>query len=257
MQEFLAKYMPENASAHGPHLDYINALVHWVMAVLFVGWSLYFIYVLVRFRAKRNPQASYSGAHTHATTWIEVAVVIAEVILLVGFSIPAWSDWITPPPKSKNPLEIRVVAEQFTWNIHYPGPDGTFGRTDVHQVTAGINPLGLDLNDPAARDDIFSLNQLHLEVNRPVSIRLMSKDVIHSFGLPPMRVKQDAIPGMEIPVYFTPVKTSAGKKWEIACAQLCGLGHFRMRGQLTVETKQEFQAWLVANAPQPTTPAGN
>jgi cytochrome c oxidase subunit 2 len=247
MQSFLAQYMPENASAHGPHLDTINALVHWMMLFLFVGWTIYFIYVLYRFRARRNPRASYAGAQSHASTWVEGAVVVAEIVLLVGFSIPAWSRWISPPPRSANPLEIRVLAEQFAWNVHYPGADGRFGRTTVDLVDAS-NPLGLDRQDPAAKDDIFSLNQLHLPVNRPVTVRLSAKDVIHSFSLPSMRVKQDAIPGMEIPVHFTPVKTSAGKRWEIACAQLCGLGHYRMRGFLTVETEEEFETWLTTTA---------
>ena len=247
MQEFLARYMPENASAHGPHLDFINALVHWLMFVLFVGWSLYFMWVLFRYRARKNPTADYVGARSHFSTWTEGAVVIAEVILLVAFSIPAWSRWVTPPPRSENPMVIRVVSEQFAWNVHYSGPDGTFGRTDVKLIAAGTNPLGLDESDPSSRDDVVSINQLHLPVDRAVTILLSSKDVIHSFGLPPMRVKQDAIPGMEISVHFTPVKRSGTKRWEIACAQLCGLGHYRMRGQLVVETQAEFDAWLQAN----------
>jgi len=142
------------------------------------------------------------------------------------------------------------VAEQFAWNVHYPGRDGVFGRVDVKLVDS-TNPLGLDLNDPNAKDDILSVNQLHLEVNRPVTIRLSSKDVIHSFGLPVMRVKQDAVPGIVFPVHFTPVKTNDGERWEIACAQLCGLGHYRMRGFLTIETKEQFEKFLADNAPVP------
>ncbi|HEY5611518.1 MAG TPA: hypothetical protein VIL97_09940, partial [Thermoanaerobaculia bacterium] len=246
-----ARYMPIDASAHGPGLDRINALVHWLMLVLFVFWSAYFIFVLFRFRAKRNPKADYSGVKSHLSNYAEAGVAVIEVVLLVAFSIPAWSRWIKPPDESKNPLKIRVVAEQFAWNVHYPGPDGEFGKTDVKLVD-GTNPLGLDMNDPHAKDDILSVNQLHLEVNRPVTIQLTSKDVIHSFGLPVMRVKQDAIPGTEIPVHFTPVKTSDPEKpWEIACAQLCGLGHYRMRGFLSVGTKEQFEAFLAANAPQP------
>lgn len=251
MQEFLARWMPENASAHGPRLDFINALVHWLMLALWVGWAIYLIYVMWRFSAKRHPRAVYEGTKAHVAKWSEAGVVFAEVVLLLAFSIPAWSDWVAPPPKAKNPYEIRVVAEQFAWNVHYPGPDGMFGRTAADLVEAGTNPLGLDLRDPAAKDDILSLNQLHLELNRPVTIHLTSKDVIHSFALQQMRVKQDAIPGMSIPVHFTPVKLSKGKTWEIACAQLCGLGHYRMRGSYFVETKEEFNKWLASNAPAP------
>jgi cytochrome c oxidase subunit 2 len=147
-------------------------------------------------------------------------------------------------------LQIRVVAEQFAWNVHYPGADGIFGRTVPDLVNAS-NPIGLDPADPRAADDIVSINQLHLEKDRPVTIRLSSKDVIHSFNLPTMRVKQDTIPGMEIPVHFTPVEVNGEERWEIACAQLCGLGHYRMRGFLTVHTTEDFRAWLAANAPVP------
>ena len=124
-------------------------------------------------------------------------MAVVEVILLVGFSIPMWYRWTHVPPPSSNPLEMRIVAEQFAWNVQYPGPDGVFGKRDIKLVTSS-NPLGLDLKDPNAKDDIVTLNDLHLEVNRPVIIHVTSKDVIHSFKLPVMRVETDAIPGMEI-----------------------------------------------------------
>jgi cytochrome c oxidase subunit 2 len=240
--------MPTDASAHGPELDRLSAMVHWLMLILFVVWGAYFLYVLYRFRASQHPKAKYAGAKSHVSTWGEIAVALVEVVLLVGFSIPLWARWISPPPKSANPLQLRVVAEQFAWNVHYPGVDGKFGRTDV-KLVSGTNPLGLDLADGAAKDDITTVNQLHLEEDRPVSIRLTSKDVIHSFSLPTMRVKQDAIPGMEISVHFTPVRSNEGQKWEIACAQLCGNSHYRMRGELHVHPKADFEGWLVQNAP--------
>ena len=106
------------------------------------------------------------------------------------------------------------------------------------------NPLGLDMSDPAAKDDVVALNNLHLEVNREALIHVTSKDVIHSFKLPVMRVEQDAIPGADVPIHFTPIRTTNGDRWEIACAQLCGLGHYRMRGQIFVETKADLQKWM-------------
>jgi cytochrome c oxidase subunit II len=248
MQEFLARFMPENASAHGPRLDQLTAWVHWLMLILFIGWGAYFVYVLFRFRAGAHPKAVHAGAKGKTAKMIEIGVAGVEAVLLIAFAVPTWSKWITPPKDSDNPLRVRVVAEQFAWNIHYPGGDDIFGRTDVTLVDAS-NPLGIDLRDPNAKDDIITVNQLHLEVNRPVAIALSSKDVIHSFGLPQMRVKQDAIPGQEIPVYFTPVKTSGRKRWEINCAQLCGLGHYRMRGFYHVHEKAAFETWLQQNAP--------
>jgi len=248
MEKFLATYMPVDASAHGPQLDHISVLVHWLMLLLFIGWGSYFVYALLRFRAKKNPSASYHGATSHFSTYTEVGVAVLELVLLIGFSVPAWYRWSKPLPDETNALRVRVVAEQFAWNIHYPGPDGVFGRTNINLVS-GSNPIGLDLSDPKAKDDITTINQLHLEVNRPTLIRLTSKDVIHSFSLPVMRVKQDAIPGEEIPIHFTPVKTNDGRDWQIACAQLCGLAHYRMRGYLTVHSKGDFEKWLKDNAP--------
>lgn len=248
MREWLAYYMPPDYSAHGGELDALNAYVHWLMLILFIGWGLLFTFMLFRFRRSRNPKAVYHGTKSHASKWAEIGVFVVECILLFGISIPAWSRWTTRPTKAEKALEIRVVAEQFAWNIHYPGADGVFGKADVNHVSAS-NPLGLDPNDPAAKDDVATLNQLHLEVNRPVVVRISSKDVIHSFSLPYMRVKQDATPGMEVPVHFTPVKTSGAETWEIACAQLCGLGHYRMKGQHQVHTKADFDKWMATQPP--------
>jgi cytochrome c oxidase subunit 2 len=249
MKEFLAQWMPPDYSLHGQRLDALSAYVHWLMLILFIGWGLLFVFMLVRFNRKNHPKAIYHGTKSHISTYAEVGILVAECVLLFGISIPAWSDWTDQPSPSSNPYEIRVVAEQFAWNVHYPGPDKIFGKGNVKFVSSG-NPLGLDPNDPNGKDDIATLNQLHLELNRPVIIRLSSKDVIHSFFLPYMRVKQDATPGMEVPVHFTPVKATAGAEtWDIACAQLCGLGHYRMKGQYQVHTKGDFDKWMAEQQP--------
>lgn len=233
-------FLPIQASAHAAELDTITMLVHALMVVLFVGWGGYFVYVLVRFRARRHPVASYSGASGRASTWSEVGVVAVELILLVGFSIPAWATRARGLPTTTDVTVVRIVAEQFAWNVHYAGPDGQFGRTDSSLVGPG-NPLGLDRTSPHAADDIVTINQLGLPVDRPVIVQLSARDTIHSFGVPAMRVKQDAIPGMTIPVWFTP--TLSGD-FDIACSQLCGLGHYRMRGVVKVMPEHEYQAWL-------------
>jgi len=248
MREFLAQYMPPDYSKHGPDLDALNANVHWLMLILFILWGLLFVYMLRRFRASNHPRAIYHGTKSHLSTYAEAGVAVVEVILLVGFSIPMWNKWARTPDREKDALEIRVIGEQFAWNVHYPGPDGKFGKTDVQHVSAS-NPLGIDITDPNAKDDVTTLNQLHFEVNRPVIIRITSKDVIHSFFLPYMRVKQDAIPGMQIPVHFTATKTSGTETWEIACAQLCGLGHYRMKGQYQVHSKADFDKWIREETP--------
>ncbi len=130
-------------------------------------------------------------------------MALIEIGLLIFYAIPAWATRVKAFPAESEAVVVRVVAEQFAWNVHYPGPDGKFGRTDIKLVSAD-NPLGLDRSDPNAKDDITTINQLNLPVDRPVLVHLSSKDVIHSFGLYEMRVKQDAIPGMTIPVWFIP-----------------------------------------------------
>ena len=243
MEQFLG--LPPLASVHGADIDNLISLIHWLMLILFVGWGTYFIYALIRFRAPRQPKADYGGVKSHFSSYIEVGVAIFEGVLLLGFAFPIWGMVKYEIPSESESTVVRVVSEQFVWNIHYPGADGIFGRASIDLMDAETNPLGLDYDDPYAKDDITTINQLHLPVDKPVIIHLSAKDVIHSFFLPVMRVKQDAIPGMTIPVWFIPNRTGES---EIACSQLCGLGHYRMRGFLTVETQEEYDDWLAEQA---------
>lgn len=233
--------LPENAAAHGPAIDYAMGLVHILMAILLIGWGVFFIYCLVRFRAKRNPVAQYTPVKARFSTVQESGVILAEIALLFGFAIPTWANFKTDFPVAETSTVVHVIAEQFAWNVHYAGPDGEFGARSVDLVDAALNPLGLDPADPKGADDITTINELHLPVDVPVILHLTSKDVIHSFGVPQLRVKQDAIPGLSIPVWFVPTKTG---EFEIACAQLCGLSHYRMRGFVTIETQEEHTSWL-------------
>lgn len=239
--------MIPGASAHAGQIDLVMWLVHGLMAVLFVGWSAYFAWALWRFRRGRQPRADHAGAKGRFAFWTEVGVVVAEAALLVGLALPVWFARTSAEPEGPEPLVVRVVAEQFLWNMHYPGADGVFGATRLELIDPGINPVGLDRSSPGGRDDIVTLNDLHLPVDRPVVLRLSSKDVIHSFGVNAMRVKQDVIPGLLSPVWFTPTRTG---RFEIACSQLCGIAHYRMRGLITVVSEQEFAAWLDEQAAQ-------
>jgi cytochrome c oxidase subunit 2 len=200
--------LPIDASSHGPEIDAMIGIMHWAMFILFAGWGAFFLYVVIRFRASKSPKADYTGAKSHASNYLEGAVALFEIVVLVGLAFPLWAKRVNAFPSEKEAIVVRVVAEQFNWNVHYPGADGVFGKTDMKLVTAE-NPLGLDRSDPNAKDDITTINQLHLPVNKPVIIRLSSKDVIHSFSLPFFRVKQDVIPGDVIPVWFVPTKTTS------------------------------------------------
>ena len=236
--------MPVAASSHAGEVDRIMMLVHWLMTVLFVGWGLFFGYVLFRFRSGRNPKASYAGARGRFASVVEGGVLVSEIVLLAFFSIPFWSTNVDALPPEPQSTVVRAVAEQFSWNFHYPGADGAFGRTDITLVDPD-NPLGLDRRDAAAKDDITTINILNLPVGKPVIIYLSSKDVIHSLGMPEMRVKQDAIPGIVQPVWFTPTATG---RWDIACSQLCGLAHYRMRAIYSIQSPEQYAAWLAEEA---------
>ena len=158
--------MPVEASSHAAEIDRMVVLVHWLMLVLFIGWGAYFIVTLFRFRQSASPRANYHGVKSHFSSYIEVAVAVVEVVLLVFFAIPAWATRVTNLPPESEAVVVRVVGEQFAWNMQYPGADGKFGRTDIKLVAAD-NPLGLDRSDPVAKDDITTINQLNLPVNRP------------------------------------------------------------------------------------------
>ena len=251
MTEWLG--LPALATTHGGQIDGLIGWTHVFMLALFVGWGAFFAYALVRFRRSRNPVANYAGVRSHASSYLEIAVAVVEAILLLGFSIPLWAARVDHIPAESEALVVEVTGEQFAWNIHYAGPDGKFGKTDIKLLDLQSNPLALDRSDPAAKDDVTTLNQLYLPVNKPIIVKLRSKDVIHSFGVPEFRVKQDAVPGLTIPIWFVPNVTTAEMRtrtgnaefqYEIACAQLCGLGHAHMRGFVTVLSAEEFQKWL-------------
>jgi cytochrome c oxidase subunit II len=255
--------MPPLATAHGGQIDGLIGWIHVFMLVLFVGWGGFFLYCLVRFRRSRNPVANYTGVTSNASKYSEIAVAIIEAVLLVGFSIPLWAARVDNLPPESEALVVQITGEQFAWNIHYAGPDGKFGRTDIKLLDLQSNPLGLDRSDPAGVDDVTTINQLYLPVNKPIIVKLRSKDVIHSFGVPEFRVKQDAIPGLTIPIWFVPNITTADMRtqtgnaefqYEIACAQLCGLGHARMRGFVTVQSAEEFQTWLDTTSKEQSAP---
>ena len=207
MTEWLG--MPALAATHGGQIDNLIGWIHIFMLVLFVGWGGFFLYAIFRFRKSRNPVADYKGVTSKNSTYSEIGVAVVEAILLIGFAIPLWAARVDAVPPENQALSVNLTAEQFAWNVHYAGPDGVFGRTDIKLIDLQSNPLGVDRSDPAAKDDVTTVNQLYLPVNKPIIVNLRSKDVIHSFDVPEFRVKQDAIPGLTIPIWFIPNVTTA------------------------------------------------
>jgi cytochrome c oxidase subunit 2 len=220
--------------------------VHWLMLVLFVGWIIYFGYVLFRFNAARNKKASYEGSKSKLPSYVELAIVAVEAVLLLGIAVPLWAKNVNQFPKPEDATVIQIMAQQFAWNVRYPGLDGKFGQQDM-KLIASDNVFGVDPADPAGKDDIQVLNEIHVAVNKPVLIYLSSKDVIHSLKLVAMRITQDAIPGLRIPCTFTPTKIG---RYQIECAQLCGGGHSAMAGGfVVVQSQADFDSWLKSKSP--------
>jgi cytochrome c oxidase subunit 2 len=173
-----------------------------------------------------------------------MAIIAEGGVLAIG--MPVWTEYFDAVPPADAVL-VEVTAQQFMWNVRYPGADGKFGRTDPRLIDDTTNPLGIDRSDPAGRDDVYAINDITVPFGRAVRVRLRSKDVIHSFFLPHFRVKQDAVPGMTLEVVFFPTRTG---QFELACAQLCGLAHYRMRGFFNVVSSAEFEQWLRAQREQ-------
>lgn len=234
--------LPLDISSHGYRIDEIIGWSHLVVFLLFIGWGTFFIYTIIRFRQRNHPKADPHGVRSHITSYLEAVIVVIELVLLFALSIPFWASSVARVPEPSEAFRVRVVAQQFQWNVHYAGPDGVFGRTDPQMVRPQENNhIGLDRADLFGKDDVMTNNQLNLPVDQPVVIELSSLDVVHSFFVPVLRVKQDAVPGLVIPLSFT--ATAIGKH-EIACSQLCGLGHAQMRGFITLMEPAGFEAWL-------------
>ena len=272
--------LPVAASTYAGKIDFGIWLIHVAMVGIFVLWGIFFGYLLIKYR-KRPGVAAEREDHGETPAKLSVpdsfskfpfaqllyqnsgelksllpdfAVMAFEIALIVFYALPVWSSIKMKMPSEKDAVVVRVVGEQFGWDVQYPGHDGTFARSKPELVHFN-NPLGIDKTDPDADDDVVVANELHLPVNRPALIKLSSKDVIHDFFIPEFRIKQDAVPGLEIPVWIEPNRIG---HYELACAQLCGFGHSLMRGDVYVESQEDFDKWLksrLAAAPPPPKPS--
>lgn len=246
--------LPTAASAHAWEVDRIILLVHVMIAVAVVVWGTFYFVPLFKYRASKHPRADYAGLRSKLPYVFVGLLAVIELVLLFGFSLPFWEHQVSAAPApGEDVARVRVVAQQFQWNFHYPGEDGVFGPTRPELVDDQINPLGIDRRDPRAKDDFSKLGVLTLPVGVKADLHVTSKDVVHSFSVPEFRVKQDAIPGMNVPVRFTPTMTSAEfreiegdpeREFEVVCAQLCGLGHYQMNATVRIVSREEFDAWV-------------
>jgi cytochrome c oxidase subunit II len=232
-------WFPTLASVHGQRIDSLFMAVLIVSGIAFVLVQGALGFFVARYGENGRERAAYWHDNPRAEAFLLIGTaVILTILVFMGQRVWASIYFVDAPADA---LVIEATGEQFQWNLHYAGPDGAFGRTDTKLISS-TNNIGLDRTDPAAKDDVTTINEMHFPMGRPVKVRLRSKDVIHSFFLPNLRIKQDAVPGLAIEVWFTPNRAGA---YEIACAELCGLGHYRMKGALTIdESQQAFDTWL-------------
>ena len=234
-------WFPASISEHGPAYDQQFLLTIIVVGVAFAIAQVALGYAVWRFRdTGGGVRAIYShGNNRLEIVWTVVTAVVFITLALLGQRV--WYNLHMREP-AKDAAVVRVTAQQFQWNFHYAGADGKFGKIDPKKINDGsLNYIGLDDADPASADDAV-VQTLVVQVNRPVELMLSSRDVTHSFWVPQLRYKQDAVPGMDIPSYFTP--NTVGR-FEIACAELCGQQHYKMRAYMLVLPDDEYNSLIV------------
>lgn len=231
-------WFPKSITAVGNEIDSQFMRTLWITGLIFIAAQLGLAWVIFRYR-DRGGRAS----HFEGNTTMEVIWTLATVILFVGLGVYGESAWAEVHFRDAAPgaIQIECTGQQFAWNFRYPGADNKFGRVKPELVSASSgNPVGLDRTDPDAKDDLVS-PIIAVPVNREIDLSIRSQDVTHSFFVRELRLKQDAVPGMLIHIHFT--ATEIGD-YEIACAELCGLGHYRMRSVLRVMSDADYAQFL-------------
>lgn len=245
------RMLPIPASDHGQKYE---TMFNWTIVltgiVFFLTQAALFFFIF-KFKDTGTRKAEFiSHNNTLEVIWTTVPAITLLILVVIGLR-----NWITMTgPAPDGHIIVEVTGKQFNWIIRYPGPDKTFGQTDFRKIDDANNILGIDWNDPAAKDDIIIQNgEMHLLVDKPVKLVIKSRDVIHNVGLPHFRMKMDAVPGVVTSMWFTPLITSKQMAkevgnpefvYEINCAEMCGKGHYSMRGTVIVETENEFNEWL-------------
>jgi cytochrome c oxidase subunit 2 len=215
-------WLPVNVSTYGGEIDSIFYLILWITGIVFVLVEATLVWFAFRYRHRDGRKAE----HIHGSLRVEVIWTVIPFLIVIGLGAISFGPWsrLKNPDRFPAPgLEVSIRAKQFEWQVTYPGADGRLGT----------------------EDDFEKRNQLHVPVGQPVLVHLSSEDVIHSFFLPHFRLKQDVVPGMDLSAWFEAIATG---EYPLACAELCGTGHTRMMGTVTVHTAPGFEAWLSAEA---------
>jgi len=251
------KILGEPASDHGVLIDRMLYITIAITFIVFLITQVALFWFSYKYQESDNRKPYY---YPHNNKLEVIWTVIPAIVLtvLVGFGIFYWFKITGNAPK--NAMVVEVVGKQFGWEFRYPGKDGILGKKYFKNISdATNNPLGQLWDDEANYDDIYTTTEMHLVVNKPVKLVIGAKDVIHDVGLAHFRMKMDAVPGTPTTMWFTPTITTKQMKektgnpdfvYEISCDQMCGKGHYSMRGTIVVETQEEFDAWIVGKKPQ-------
>lgn len=248
--------LPVPASNHGVKYEEMLYVTNVLTVIVFVITQFMLFFFIIRYRDNGKRKASYLP-HNNVLEIIWTTIPALTLLTLIIIGLKHWNTMTGAPPKDK--MVVEVVGKQFNFIIRYPGADGKFGKVDFRKINEENNILGLDWDDPNSKDDIVVQNgELHLVKEKPVQLVIRSRDVIHDVGLPHFRMKMDAVPGLTTTMWFTPLYTSKEMQeitknpefvYEINCAEMCGKGHFSMRGTVVVGTQSEFNIWLKQQKP--------
>ncbi|MEE9301179.1 MAG: cytochrome c oxidase subunit II, partial [Alphaproteobacteria bacterium] len=234
---FLSPWWWTPIASNWGYIDDTIIITFWITGVVFIGLILFIAYCVLRYHHREGRRADYEPENKKMEWWLIGLTTVGVVGMLVP-GVLVWNQFITVPEEA---TEIEVVAQQWQWSFRLPGNDGVLGTSNVRHVSYE-NPLGLNPNDPNGQDDVvIEADDLHLPLDKPVKVLLRSLDVLHDFYVPQFRAKMDMVPGMVTYFWFTP--TRAGT-FEALCAELCGVGHYAMRGYVVVEEESAYQAWL-------------
>ncbi|MFW0759291.1 c-type cytochrome [Pseudomonas sp. H11T01] len=233
----LAPWHATPAASNWGSIDTTLFITLIISGIFFIAITVFMAVAVMRFRHKEGAKAAYQPENKKLELWLIIVTSVGIAVMLAP-GLVVYSDFVRVP---KNAYELEVVAQQWQWAFRFPGHDGKLGRSDIKFVDSA-NPFGLDPKDPAGQDDVLIINnEVRLPLNQPVKVLLRSKDVLHDFYVPQMRSKMDMVPGMVSYFWFTPTKTG---KYEILCAEYCGVGHYNMRGHMIVEEQGAFDQWL-------------
>lgn len=243
---FMMGWRTEVVTHEGEGIDGVITYLLWTTGALVVIGHVVLIWFLWKYTSGKAAAYNRPNKRTQLI-WGMLPVVVLLLVSeggVLAVATPVWKSLYIDQPK--DPFLVEVVGKQFEWYVRYPGPDGKFGKVDFKEVDAVENQIGLLDSDDAGLDDIVKNGVLTIPKGRPCVIRLRTQDVIHSFFVPQFRVKQDLISGFPTRIKFTPLKAG---EYELACAELCGLGHYNMKGKVVVKEPAEFEAWLARQEP--------